>query len=390
MGDLMAGRDSSNSLRAFVATLLDLEEGAAEPIEPQALEYAAPADVSRALGIPEFGSLSFGSEIIPGSTHISFESDWIDRLSRLVGNRGVTGTFTIDSGVPPLSDPGRAIERGLTLNNAVYRLVETNPSWTRYLYLAFRYTAVSDEQRDGIARVLINLATGSTPDDLIAPVIESIYYMTGEVKSGLPEVAPDLPALWPKDRLAKAINQAVSARVLDHLSQFVRGMLRRISRDQDRLVDYYEGLRQESINKILSRKSDEGRERTRIDSIIREYRAKVADLSQKYKMAIQVEPIQTIEVVSRVHRFKVLIKRRKAERMIDLDWSPFLKRLEPPPCEYSFTSGTTRVVCDDALHLVSVEAHAKCLGCSKEYCRACAPSKCPRCGRSGSELKAAG
>jgi hypothetical protein len=377
----MADKQSSNLLRHFVATVLDLEGGAVEPVEPQALEYAAPADVSRALGIAEFGSLSFGSEIIPGSTHVSFESDWIDRLSRLVANRGVTGTFTIDSTLPPISDPARVVERGITLNNAVYRLVDTNTSWTRYLYFAFRYTAVSDEQRDGITQVIINMATSSTPDDLIAPVLDAIYRMGGEVRTGRPDAAPGLPALWPKDRLTKAVHRAVSARVQDKLRQFLRGMLRRIARDQKRLIDYYEELRQESLARIIRQKSDEERERTRIDSIIREYRAKVADLSQKYKMTVQVDPIQTIEVISQVHRFKVLIRRRKAERTVDLDWNPFLKRLEPPPCDYNFTSGTTRVVCDDALHLVSPEAHAACPGCGKEYCRACAPSKCPRCGR---------
>ena len=36
-----------------------------------------------------------------------------------------------------------------------------------------------------------------------------------------------------------------------------------------------------------------------------------------------------------VQRFAVQIRRRKAERMIHLDWNPLARRLEPPACEFS-------------------------------------------------------
>ena len=52
------------------------------------------------------------------------------------------------------------------------------------------------------------------------------------------------------------------------------------------------------------------------------------------------------------------------------------------PCEYSYTWEQPREVCDERLHLVSPEANGPCPHCSKPYCRACHPNKCPKCGKS--------
>ena len=119
----------------------------------------------------------------------------------------------------------------------------------------------------------------------------------------------------------------------------------------------------------------------RLEAITREYQAKVNDLRQKYAMKVELEWIQTLELVLPVQRFEVLIKRRKGERRFTLDWNPLTRKLEQAPCEYSYTWERPREVCDEALHLVSPAAHGPCPDCGKAYCRACQPVKCPRCGR---------
>ena len=125
------------------------------------------------------------------------------------------------------------------------------------------------------------------------------------------------------------------------------------------------------------------REEQRAEAIGREYRAKLDDLARQYATRVTVEWVQTLELVTPVHRFEVQVRRRKADRILWLDWNPLARRLEPPVCEASASPERPRLVCDDALHLVAPAGLAPCAGCGRAYCRACHPKRCPRCGSGG-------
>ena len=96
-------------------------------------------------------------------------------------------------------------------------------------------------------------------------------------------------------------------------------------------------------------------------------------------MKVELEWIQTLEIVAPVQRFDLTIRRRKGERRFALDWNALARRLEPAPCEHGFSPDQPREVCDAALHLVSPEAHGPCPACGGQYCRACHRHACPRC-----------
>jgi len=80
-----------------------------------------------------------------------------------------------------------------------------------------------------------------------------------------------------------------------------------------------------------------------------------------------------------VQRFEILVRRRKGERVIRLDWHPLVKAAEPPLCESGLGIGRVRLVCDDQLHLTEPSAQAPCPSCGKPFCRACHTAACPRC-----------
>ncbi len=162
-------------------------------------------------------------------------------------------------------------------------------------------------------------------------------------------------------------------------------MRRRLDRDLERLREYFGGLREESRRKLKRQKGDAARERLRIEAAEREYQAKVADLKRKYDLRVKVEPVQTLELISRVQRVTLVVKRRKGERKLQLDWNPIARELDPPPCEWSFVADGPRVVCDDQLHIVSPPGHAPRQQCGKEYCPVCSPRRCPKCGREEKE-----
>ncbi|HLG12897.1 MAG TPA: hypothetical protein VJH03_00015 [Blastocatellia bacterium] len=365
-------------LRDFVARLMAGEGAEVQLIEPRGLEFIAPPPLQQSLKVSEFGRVEFGPEASADAQHISFESDWIQRLGGVLGDRGRALRCVLHTDLPPLANPERILEHGLTLQNAVCRLASVTASWTRYLVLSFRYAAFSDEKRDGIVKLAVNLATSSTPDEFI-PAFESAASDADAVSSLPPGVK--LPAYWSKERLGALLRGALPDRILRNLHQFLRTIERRLERDSARLYDYYDGLRLESINRTRKQRTDVERERARMAVVSREYQTKVGDLEQKYALKIEVEPVQTLEIVMPVRRFEVQIKRRKNERLLLLDWNPLARKIERPPCEFGYTSDAIRVVCDEALHLLSPAAHSDCTGCGRDYCRACHPKKCPKCGR---------
>ena len=365
------------TLKDFVADLLTKEGAVVEPSGSQGIEFMAPSTLQQALKVPEFGRLWFGEDSPADAERVTFESDWLERFRLLLGERGRTYRIALHQQPPLVSNPERMVEHSVALQNAVHRLVGVTAAWTRYLLMSFRYTALSDDKRDGIVHLAVNLMNSSTPDDFIPGFMAALSEMDSNGPS-IPAGAR-LPDSWSRDRVNKLVRTALPARVASSVQPFLRGTRRRLERDLDRLFDYYNRLWEESLRRLTKQGAEVERDGSRLGAIGREYRAKVADLEKNYALKVEVEHVQTLELIIAVRRFELLIKRRKKERRIYLDWNPIARRLDPLPCEYCFTGEGSRMVCDEALHLVSFPAHGPCQNCEKAYCRACYPLKCPKC-----------
>ena len=367
-------------LQHFVADLLEREGALVEAIDPEGLEVVAPPHLLQALRIPDFCRLGFGGTLPENAQRVGIEADWLDRFGGLLGERGRSTRRMLSPDNPPLLGAERMLEHELEFLNAPFRLLEVSPAWTRYLILDFRFTALSDEKRDGLLRLGVNLATGAMLDgvlDRLAP------WLAG---SGADPALPDgveLPASWDRHRVLDLVDQALGPRLERLLEPFVKSLRRRLMRDQERLYGYHNDLNREAQRRmaVLPDGADgRRREQQRIEAIAREYRAKLDDLAHKYAMRVAVAWVQTLDLAMPVQRLEVLVRRRKGERVIRLDWNPLARRLEHPPCEFSHAAERPRLVCDDALHLVSPPGLAACPGCGKPYCRACHRERCPKCG----------
>ncbi len=369
--------ESSGRFRDFAAHLLEHEGALVERIEPEGLEVMAPPHAQQLLRIPELERLGFGAELPPGAQRANLESDWLERFGHLLGERGRHVRMVLNVPLLSLTSPERIVERGLVLQNAVCRVVSTESAWTRYLIGVFRYTAISDEKREGLIKMGINLANSSVVDPFVDQLLAAVIGQTNGEEAALPSAR--LPPDWSASRLQTYIERALPSRTRLHLSPFLNSMQRRLERDLIRVFDYYNDLRRESLSKTQKQSAEPARERLRLEALAREYEAKVADLRQKYALRVEVEWSQCVELVMPIQRINLLIKRRKGERRISLDWNPLTRKLDAPPCEWSFASDITRMVCDEALHLVSPAAHTPCAYCGKPYCRACHPQKCPKC-----------
>lgn len=385
----------NDRLLQFTNELLDRHGAAIEPISPDGLELLLPEPLQNAMNLPEEARLGFSSELPDQAQRVSLESDWMDCFSRLLGDEGHHGDCAWSGTVNPPSSPERILEHGLKLSNAVYRLQDVKPARTRYLILLFRHTAISDEKREGLIKIGFNMANGATLDGMLNERLDPLQTEAkqengedGHWQNTATTDATPLPDSWSEQQINEAIQRALPQRVRTHLDPFIQSLQRRQERDLQRLRDYHTDLGSEAVKRLTTSlkknqpdKEEEIRKQheQRLASISHEFRAKVKDVQRKYAMTIRMEWIQSLCLTVPVYRFNLLIKRRKGERHLFLDWNPITRKLENPPCEATFAADSTRVVCDDALHLVVPDAHKKCPNCGKPFCRACQPVACPKC-----------
>jgi hypothetical protein len=379
------------ALRDFVADLLESEGAAIEPVEPDGLEVLAPEPVRAVLGWPEFARLGFAATRPTGAIPIGLEGDWLDRFGTLLGERGrfAERQLAIAGNVAVPSDPQRLLDRALDLPNAVWRLHDAKPTWTRCLLLAFRYTAISDEKREGLVWLGFNQGTGAVMgDDFLRRLLT---YLARVVEWQVPE--PDTRRAAGVACVAAMVTARVERLVEHHvrldLEPFLNAMRRRLDRDRGRVHAYHDDLRRTAQLKLAAlgsasgekAEADRRRETLRIAAIEREYAAKLDDLRHNYDLRLTVDWVQGLTLFAPVHRYDVLIKRRKGERTLCIDWHPAIRMIEPPPSDWGLGIGRARIVCDDHLHLTDPSGQAPCPSCGKAWCRACHPAACARCGR---------
>jgi len=373
-------------LRDFVAELMERHGAAVEPLAGDRLQVLAPTPLRAAFGWPELAQLSFGAQRPRDAISIGLEGDWLDRFGSLLGESGrwASRQLMACTGEGP-SDPERVLNRSLNFPNATWRFQGLTATFTRCMMLTFRYSAFSDEKYEGLVRIGLNLSTGAVLDD----IIEELRSALAREQWQVPDPATRLGS---SSRLETAALEAKIRALVDHrvrgeLKLFLRAMHRRMDRDRRRVHEYHEDLRKVPIKRLSALAEATGetpgaerkREQLRMAAIEREYQAKLDDLRHHYATRVVVEWLQGLDLYIPVQRFAVLIRRRKGERRIIIDWHPAVRRLEPPPCDWGLGLDHARLVCDDKLHLTGPEGQAVCRSCAKRWCRACAPGGCPRC-----------
>ncbi len=376
-----------SELRDILARTLAAQGALVEPLDPDGLEICAPPHLQSALALPEWSRVGFGATLPEQAARVSFEAEWAQRLMRLLGERGSYLSFRWLSDVPPApaGELERDLSRSLVLDNATFRVAEFTPARSNYFLLVYHVTSTSDDKREDTICLCINESNGAVSDRLVSPLIAKLREeyesrITAPFQAELP-----LGMLAPK--LGERANRLLPSRIRIRLAPFLAGMERRMARDLDRLHTYYGDLRAEASIRIENRKrkGEEPKtieaEQMRLQAIEREYHAKVADLDRKYAMSVDVRLAQVVRAQLPAWRAELFLMRRKGIRKICLDWCALSKEFDLLPCEACFATPRTFRVCDDRLHLTCSACISCCPDCGKEFCRACHPVKCPKCGR---------
>ena len=360
------------ALRDFVADMLESEGAAIEPVEPDGLEVLAPEPLRSSLGWPEFARLGFGSHAAQRGRSRS-DSKATGSTASVPFWASVAASPSGSSArlpVAPPSDPQRLLDRALDLPNAVWRLHDAHPTWTRCLLL-FRYTAISDEKREGLVWLGFNQGTGAVMDDDSAARLRR----TCE-RRGLAGARRRTPA--GRGPLAGPV-AAMSRRVLSDWSNIMSGsiwslfsmrMRRRLDRDRGRVHAILSRFCAGTALKLLAAlgsasgekaEADRRRETLRIAAIEREYAAKLDDLRHNYDLRVTVDWVQGLTLFAPVHRYDVLIKRRKGERTMRIDWHPAIRSTSRRPAIWGWGSGghasCATIICISPTRLGKLPAH---------------------------------
>jgi hypothetical protein len=251
---------------------------------------------------------------------------------------------------------------------------------------------VSDDKREGLVWLGFNQSTGAVLDDMLARLLFLLLAEPCEWREPDAGVRHSAGNRWDPVGLQARISPLLENKVRRELEPFLRGMHRRLDRDRARIHEYHQDLRLNALKRLAAlagaanekAEAERRRETLRVAAIEREYAAKIEDLRHNYALRVTVNWIQALEVFVPVHRYEVLIKRRKGERLVRLDWHAAVRSPEPPVCEFGLGLDRARLVCDERLHLTDAAGQAPCPSCGKAWCRACDPAKCPRCGTTGS------
>ena len=348
----------------------------------------------------ELARLGFGAAAQPGAIAIGLEGDWLDRFGTRLAERGRHAERQLrDRDMPAPNDAERMLEHAIDLHNAVWRFVDVAPAWTRLQIFGFRYTAVADERRDGMIWFGVNHGTGALLDGGFLVRLRTALTQEPEWLAPDDAVRRAAGQGWDAAAIRDRLQPAIEHRVRRDLEPFLRAARRRLERDRARIWRYHDDLRRTAQGKLqvldLSTKdkaasggkaaadgkvaADRQRETMRITAIEREYAAKLQDLRHNYALRLSVEWVQTVAVFAPVQRCRVLIKRRKGERSVAIDWHPTVRALEPLVSDWGSPDGNARLVCDDRLHLTPPAGQAACTACGRPWCHACHPQACPRC-----------
>lgn len=370
-----------NNLAEWMERALVAEGSVVEPVTQECLDVLLAPSLQAPFRCGELIRMGFSSVMPEQARRVTLESDWVEILGRRIETRGRRTNISVDITLSKPPDATEVLHKALMFDNATYRFTEMKTARAAYRLIVFRMAAISDEKREDVIAITVNEGNSARSNGLAAVLLEggSTHWNVSSEGRDV-EVSPP----WTPERTRDVFGAAAKVMARERLAPFLAGMERRMGRDLERLHAYHDDMRKEAI-----RRQSEGRGRKGVKSIAvmgderlaaieREYEAKVADVRRKYRLSVDIQPIQMFLISLPVHRLSFIVRRRKGERMGFLDWNPLTRKLDSLSCEACGATAQTHSVCDANLHIVCSGCHGTCPACKKPYCRACHPKGCPQ------------
>jgi len=222
-----------NIFRDIVAQTLRLHGALVDEIEHEGLEILSPKILQKELELPEICKLGFGDNLPDGSIRISIESDMVDKMERLLGNRGRLKIASIPPGILPVNqfDAEKILRKNLIFDNATFRFSESFPCVTIITSFTFSISAISNEKREEIISFSINEGSGNRADNFALLLADYERCNPSIIKLNEALQAKE----WDPQTLSHSANAILPHEIKSRFEPFIAGMERRLKRDIDRV-----------------------------------------------------------------------------------------------------------------------------------------------------------
>ena len=310
---------------------------------------------------------------VPGTPGhlVAYESGLLDELRPVVEESGSFAEARIRVAGQKTEGFEALVASRVAFANGIYRYNGAGNSEVGYLVAQYRATATSEERHEALVTAAVNELTGARAEGIAPWILEQL-----PTARAVPGARPDraLLARW-APRLGR---EALSA-ARGLFAELEKGLTRRLSRDVERLTEYYGAIEAEIRKKAEKKRllgEELAREESRIEATRRELAHKLADQHARYALEIRLEPVALLRMWVGSTLMRLTLHRRKKSREVFLTYRYFDHQLEPPSCEACGVPLRQVWLCDDEIHVLC-QACQRCARCGKAACLACQPHGCP-------------
>jgi len=368
----------SKPLPEVIANILTSYGAIVSNADSETLEYIAPKELSEIFRVPEYGKIGFAQdssnpEIIQGY----YDSALFKSIKKFLLEKGKIGLSSAPAFTPNAKKLSQGLSAAIGFSNATFRMKTPEQGKIPYALIFFKYSALSDDKKEGLCAILINESNRSTTllnENLTYNILNAV----ADVKT------EDLPKNEMNEEIIQSAHCAATIAIKKNLKDFTKSLERRLNRDIKRVYAYYETLKTET-KKLIKKAEKNPKEDAikklsdKLEAIDAEQRWKVKDLISKYILKIDIDLVSIIRIETQSTLFWIDIKRRNGIRSFALTYNSLLKRIDPLPCEACFYPQGYYYVCDTHLHIICADCFKICPHCGKKYCSVCFPKSCPKC-----------
>ena len=317
----MSRPETSPELLEFAARCLDSKGAVIEPGSGY-LDCLLPREISDFLSVPQ--ELRLGA----GAHELAYGLPVLDRLVELATKDTPVVYGSLDSGYLKKEGFDRIVRQSMVFPDARVKCMGRAEVKRTYMILGVKYTAVSDERKEGLVNICLNESSGAVLPEMINmwQSFSPDFYAEGKVPPHFPlHVAKIIKAGLATARKASR----------NELDLFLKSMERRLRRDITSTVSYYAALAAEMEEGLgrtgLSKEAIEGR-RAKIAALPVERDQKIRDLVQKYSVRLRLTAKAALRFIMSVVQVSAYVQKGKEKGQFLLIWNPILQGIEPVTC----------------------------------------------------------
>jgi hypothetical protein len=347
----------SADLEDFVTGVLTHKGGLVESCNEGSCEVLLPGHIARSLGMSEYAALAFRrDDPRPDTIFITYGSSILEEVAALLGEEGRAAAIAFPDRYVKSGDFEREAERAYMFPRARWNLIGVSRERIPYAILNFHYTAVSDERLDGSMSIAVNEATLSCPEGFLEE-LEKVLLFKEEA-----DLSEDLTSK-PLEKVYEKACSLVRYSLAESLREFTKSMNVRLQRDTKRLHEYYRGIIDSLLRKGRGpKKTGEEEKSSRRDAARLEFRAKVAELREKYSVRVGVRLVSACRVILPAVRCSFKAEYKTSSAVMEVCWNSLTKSMEPVSCS-ACGRDTYRILICGNLHFTCPDCGPVCPIC---------------------------